>query len=153
MTARAHLVRALVLVASIAACDSHAFDSRQVPVVTVVVSAAALPQIAFQPNGAQLVRVYRGSVAGDGYGTSLVWSIAASSQNSLTSTVTYGITPPAGTIDVPAQPLLIGESYTVEVTRADPKGSGDGFTNTRHKYVGTKTFTAIFAAAGIRVVQ
>jgi hypothetical protein len=34
-----------------------------------------------------------------------------------------------------------GEVYPAQVTRQDPKGSGDGFTNTRNRYVGTVTFT------------
>lgn len=126
------------------ACSSHSFDNTQVPVVSVNVSTTAPPQISFQPNGAQLVRVYRGASAGDGYTTSLVWSIAATSKNSLTSSITYGTVPSGGNVDVPLKPLVLGETYTVQVTREDPKGTGDGFTNTRHRYVGTKTFVAAF---------
>lgn len=39
-------------------------------------------------------------------------------------------------------PLLEpGKTYTVTIQREDPPGSGDGFTNTRHRYVGKQTFT------------
>lgn len=124
-------------------CDVNAFDRTQVPRITVTpVVAAPLVVIAWQPAGAALVRVYRGTVAGQGYGPDLVWSIAATSGNSLVSGVEYGVAPPPGGVtDVSAQPLTPGAPYTVEVTRQDPKGSGGGFTNTRNRYVSTQTFT------------
>lgn len=131
-------------------CRINPFDSAQVPAVTVTLQSGAAPVISWTPAGAQLVRVYRGATAGDGYTTALVWSIAATAKNSLASGVTYGTaSPPGGTIDVPSQPLVAGETYTVQVTRQDPKGSGDGFTNTRNRYVGTKTFTAPATAAAL----
>ena len=132
---------ALTLVVLAAACDSNPYDDSQRPRVSVV--AAPTPAISWQPDGAQLVRVYRGTVAGDGYGPDLWWSIAATSRNSLVSGVTYGSASPAGgTVEVAAKPLVPGQSYTVEVTRADPKGKGEGFTNTSNRYVGTATFVA-----------
>jgi hypothetical protein len=143
-TLRNHATRVVAVSVLALACNSHPFDNTQVPVVAVTASATAQPQISFQPNGAQLVRVYRGATAGDGYTASLVWSVAATGKNTLTSPVTYGTVPPGGSIDVAPQPLVLGETYTVQVTREDPKGTGDGFTNTRHRYVGTKTFTAAF---------
>ena len=125
-----------------AACDSNPYDATQRPRVSVVT--AAVPVISWTPQGAQLVRVYRGVVAGDGYGASLWWSIAATSKNSLQSGIAYGATSPAGgTTDVAAKALVPGEQFTVEVTRADPKGKGDGFTGTSNRYVGTVTFTAL----------
>lgn len=129
-------------------CDSNPFDATQQPVVAVTQgSVAGDVTIAWQPSGAQLVRVYRGATAGSGYTETLVWSIAATTPNSLVSGVRYGATPSGATTDAPAKPLASGAIYTVQVTRADPKGSGDGFTNTSNRYVGTATFTVAIAQA------
>ena len=123
-------------------CDRNPYDESQRPVVNVSTAQSSVV-INWQPEGAQLVRVYRGAVAGDGYTAELVWSIAATSKNSLRSGVSYGVTSPTGgNIDFAAKPLIAGQQYTVQVTRADPKGSGDGFTNTSNRYVGTSTFVA-----------
>jgi hypothetical protein len=134
---------ALALVAVLfAACDTNPFDPSQQPRVTVVQdSGGSAVTIHWERDGAQLVRVYRGSTAGDGYGDDLMWSIAAETVNGLSSGVTYGSSPTASTTDFAAKPLLPGETYTAEVTRRDPRGSGEGFTNTRNRYVGTATFT------------
>ena len=43
---------------------------------------------------------------------------------------------------MPPTQLVGGQVYTAQVTRLDPKGTGDGFTNTGNRYVGTATFTA-----------
>lgn len=148
---RAHRVRGVrvlfgVLISSavlVSACDSNPYDPSQKPVVAVTaIGASSQLQITWQPAGAQLVRVYRGAVAGDGYGANLMWSIAATGNNTLASGVSYGeATPAGGSTDFPARPLIAGERYTAEVTRRDPKGKGDGFTNTSNRYVGTVTFT------------
>jgi hypothetical protein len=61
------------------------------------------------------------------------------------SGVPYGVSPAGGTTDFAARPLVAGETYTAQVTRQDPKGSGDGFTNTANRYVGTATFTITVA--------
>jgi hypothetical protein len=130
-----------------AACSINPHDPAQQPRVTVV-QAAADPAVTvhWQPEGAQLVRVYRGPVAGDGYGDSLMWSIAATDANGLQSGVAYGASPAAGTTDVPAKPLVAGETYTAQVIRRDPRGAGEGFTNTSNRYVGTATFTVASGA-------
>lgn len=140
---RAPLFGLLALCFVAAACDTNPYDASQRPMVIVTpVSTSPFVEISWQPAGAQLVRVYRGTVVGDGYGESLMWSIAANGSNSLVSAVSYGdASPTGGTTDVAAKPLVRGERYTVEVTRRDPKGSGDGFTNTKNRYVGTATFT------------
>jgi hypothetical protein len=131
---------ALAMVAS--ACDSNPYDPAQAPRVTITrPDGGGTIRIEWQPAGAQLVRVYRGSAAGDGYTDQLMWSVAATSQNSLASGIAFGTSPTGGTTDVPAKPLVPGEVYTAQVTRQDPKGSGDGFTNTNNRYVGTATFT------------
>ena len=130
----------LALAALGAGCDSHPYDASQKPVVTVS-AASGTAAIAWSPAGAQLVRIYRGATAGDGYGPSLVWSVASTGgANGIAGPVTVGTVPPGAALDGPAQPLVAGETYTAEVTRADPKGSGDGFTGTRRRYAGTATF-------------
>lgn len=121
---------------AVAACSVNSRDESQVPQVSVTVNPAGV-RIMWQPEGAQLVRVYLGTRAGDGYGDSLMWSVGANSRNSLRSGLVYGETPAGGTTDVPAKRLVPSTTYTIEVTRADPKGSGDGFTNTSNRYVGT----------------
>lgn len=139
---------ALVLLMAATACAANPHDASQQPLVTIRPATAALPvTIEWQPAGAQLVRVYRGSTAADGYGDNLMWSIAASTKNSIASSAPYGVTPSGATIDVAAKPLVTGETYTAQVTRSDPKGSGDGFTNTSNRYVGTATFTAAQGSA------
>ena len=133
------LLTALALLAS--ACDVNPHDPAQEPRVTVTrLDAGGAIAIEWHPAGAQLVRVYRGSAAGDGYTDQLMWSVAATSRNGLVSGIRYGATPAGGTTDVPAKPLVPGELYTAQVIRQDPKGSGDGFTNTSNRYVGTATF-------------
>ncbi len=131
----------LALVAALAACDSHPYDARQAPVVSVSTASGAAV-VSWMPGGAQLVRVYRGAQAGDGYGPALVWSVASPTYgNTIAAPVTVGVTPYGATVDVAlAAPLVPGETYTVEVTRADAAGSGEGFTNTRHRYAGTAMF-------------
>lgn len=124
------------------ACDSNPYDSAEEPRVSIArVDSGNTVAIEWQPAGAQLVRVYRGSSAGDGYSDQLMWSVAATSRNSLASGIRYGAVPGGGMVDVPAKPLVPGEVYSAQVTRQDPKGSGDGFTNTSNRYVGTVTFT------------
>ncbi len=122
-------------------CDRNPFDESQRPRVTVTRS-GSVAVFSWQPTGAQLVRVYRGATAGDGYGDRLVWSVGATSKNSIASGVTYGVVPVGGANDVAPQALLAGDTYTVEVTRADPKGKGEGFTGNSNRYVGTATFVA-----------
>jgi hypothetical protein len=139
---RNRLLLAIALVTLGSACDRNPFDPAQVPRVTVsVAGGGGTVTVEWQPPGANLVRVYRGAVPGDGYTDQLMWSVASTSKNSLASGIAYGETPSGGATDVAPKPLVAGEVYTVQVTRADPKGSGDGFTNTSNRYVGTATFT------------
>ncbi len=134
---------ALTLALGAASCDANPFDAAQQPQVAVAAGAgkSSTVVISWIPAGAQLVRVYRGATAGDGYSPNLMWSIAATSANSLKTGVIYGTTTPVGgQTDAPAKPLVPGEVYTVQVTRSDPKGGGDGFTNTKNQYIGTASF-------------
>lgn len=130
-----------LLAGAAAACDVNPDDPAQRPTVTVTQTPASGVAIGWHPEGAQLIRVYRGASAGDGYDVNLMWSVAATTQNSLRSLVSYGVAPSGGTTDVPAKALVTGETYTVQVTRQDPKGTGDGFSNTSNRYIGTATFT------------
>ncbi|MCB0115570.1 MAG: hypothetical protein KDD84_15835 [Caldilineaceae bacterium] len=57
------------------------------------------------------------------------------------SPIVFGV-PPTGSEVRDAPPLEAGKTYTVVVFRTDPKGSGDGFFNTRHRYETVVTFTA-----------
>jgi hypothetical protein len=137
------LTLAFAAATALLACGRNPYDPTQVPRVVATTGGTAALSISWQPEGAQLVRVYRGATAGDGYTLALVWSVAATARNSLASPVPYGSAAPAGgSTDRASSPLVPGEVYTVQVTRQDPKGTGDGFTNTANRYVGTVTFTA-----------
>ena len=133
------LFAALCLFAAVGGCDVNPFDPAQVPIVTV--RASAPPEITWTPAGAQIVRVFRGTSAGDGsYSADLLWDVAArSGGNGIASPVRYGVAP-AGSDATVAAVLPAGEPVTVWVFRSDPAGSGDGFTNTRNRYTGTATF-------------
>ena len=131
----------LLVITLVASCDVNPYDSAQEPRVVTMAASAQKVVITWQPAGARLVRVYRGTLAGDGYSDALVWSIASTGINTLASGVEYAApSPVGGSTDVQAKPLVVGQTYTVEVTRDDPNGRGDGFTNTRNRYVGTATF-------------
>ncbi len=141
---RRRILRAMPIVACVLllGCDSNPFDEAQVPQITVT-PVVAIPVVRFswQPAGAQLLRVYRGPSAGDGYSDALVWSIAATGNNTLVSGIEYGDKVlQGGTTDVASKPMIPGQTYTVEITRRDPKGKGDGFTNTSNRYVNTRSF-------------
>ncbi len=130
-------VFALALLALVLGCNFY--DSSQVPVVTV--GKGLRPSYSWTPSPAYLLQVYQGAEDKDGLG--VLWSVSGSSgyENKLVSPVAHGV-PPAGTEYVGGPPLEAGKTYTVTVTRKDEKGSGDGFSNTRHKYVGKATFVA-----------
>jgi len=117
----------------------HGFDESQVPAVDV--GTGTRPVISWTPVEAYELNVYEGTKDGNGFG--VIWTArgAGGYENNLRSPVTYGV-PPAGSEVRGAPPLEPGKTYTISVTRKDPKGEGDGFTNTRHRYVGTKTFVA-----------
>jgi hypothetical protein len=87
------------------------------------------------------LHVYEGTEDGDGLGAIWTASVGSLYENTLISPITYGVEPPGADL-APAPPLEEDKSYTITVTRKDPKGSGDGFQNTRHRYVGKVTFVA-----------
>ncbi len=124
-------------------CDVNSFDQAQVPMVSVSVESGAPPVFSWTPDGAAIVRVFRGTEAGDGYTPAFVWEVgkgAGVGENGLRSPVVYGVVPAEGTEPFPAPLLIAGEPYTVWVFRDDPRGTGDGFANTHNTYTGTATF-------------
>ncbi|NOT24894.1 MAG: hypothetical protein HOP16_02220 [Acidobacteria bacterium] len=135
--------RALVIVLGVAlaavGCTFNFFDQSQVPVVTV--GTGLRPQISWAPSPAYTLSVYAGEKDGDGFG--VIWYAVGSGGyfNRLHSPVTYGV-PPSNSEVAAAPPLEAGKTYTVSILRKDEKGSGEGFTNSRHRYVGTHTFVA-----------
>ena len=136
---KTHLTTALLVVAlsTITGCGIHSFDESQVPVISVDASGTR-PVISWTPEQAYRLDVYAGEQDGDGL--SVLWNVRpAEYANQLNSPVTYGVVP-AGFDVRAAPPLEVGQTYTVTVRRKDPKGTGDGFTNTHKNYVGKKTF-------------
>ncbi|MEX1993764.1 MAG: hypothetical protein WD929_03795 [Steroidobacteraceae bacterium] len=130
----------------LAACNP--FDDNQVPVIAV--GPGLRPVISFTPSPAYELRVYPGDQDGDRsdfiarQGLVLpAWYASGSShyENALHSKVTYGVPPPGSEVAA-APPLTAGANYTVTVLRKDEQGGGEGFSNTRHRYVGTHTFVA-----------
>ena len=135
-----HIFTVIFLV-SVIGCstDVNPYDATQKPIVTATPAGV----ISWTPANAQLVRVYKGDTPGDSYDAWLIWSVGANTKNSMNSPVTFGVVPAGATIDFQKkEDLKSGEKYTVVVTRADPKGEGDGFTNTSNSYIGNFTFRA-----------
>jgi hypothetical protein len=130
------LVVAILIVTS--GCVSL-YDSSQVPVITV--SKGLQPVISWTPAEAYELHIYEGTEDGDGFGVLWTAKMGGGYANTLISPITYGIEPP-GTDLAPAPTLEEGKSYTITVHRKDPKGQGDGFTATGHRYMGKITFVA-----------
>ncbi|HYW51471.1 MAG TPA: hypothetical protein VE861_12745, partial [Gemmatimonadaceae bacterium] len=139
---RAGSLAAAASVLLLAGCASDDFDKSQVPKITVTpVVAIPLVVISWEPAGAQEVRVYKGVVA-DGNTDNLVWAVSATGINTLVSGIEYGTDPPrGGTTALFAKALTPGLPYTVQVSRRDPKASGNGPTSTRNRYSNVQTFT------------
>lgn len=137
MTYRRLTFALLAATVAIAACNP--FDPSQVPQVTV--GKGLRPEISWTPAAAYLLHVYEGSEDRDGLG--VLWTVGGPGgyENRLNSPVTYGV-PPTGSEYAGAAALVAGRTYTVTVTRKDEKGGGDGFSNTRNRYVGVRTFVA-----------
>ncbi len=136
---RAGLVASALTVLS---CSGDTFDSAQVPQITVSpVIALPVVRIAWTPSGAQLVRVYRGTSAGQGLSEDLMWSVTASGPNSIASGLEYGNSMPSGgAIEYAAKPLVLGQPYTVQVSRLDPARKTTVL-SAAPRYVNTQVFT------------
>jgi hypothetical protein len=117
----------------------HPYDESQVPIITV--GPGLQPVISWTPSEAYELHVYEGTEDGDGFGVLWTAKMGGGYENSLLSPVTYGVAPEGADL-APAPPLEEGKGYTITVTRKDPKGEGEGFSNTRHRYVGKLTFVA-----------
>jgi hypothetical protein len=126
-----------ILLAAAMGCSR--FDESQVPQVTV--GKGLRPEIAWTPPSVYQLQVFEG--ADDKGGIGALWTLSGEGgyENRLLSPVIYGV-PPPGSQFVSAPPLTAGRTYTVVVTRADEKGGGDGFLNTRQRYAGVRTFVA-----------
>lgn len=120
-----------------AACNP--FDDSQVPVVSV--GRGLQPEISWTPSPVYTLTVYPGDKDLDGLGSIWYASGAGGYENRLHSPVVYGV-PPANSEVAAAPPLEAGRTYTVSIVRKDERGTGEGFFNTRHRYVGVKTFVA-----------
>ncbi len=130
----------LMLAVVATSADCRRFDHRQVPVVSV--GPGLRPVISWTPSPAYTLSVYEGARDGDGIGTIWYATGAGGYENRLDSPVIYGV-PPAGSDVAAGPPLQAGKTYTVSITRKDERGDGDGFTNTRQRYVGSYTFVAV----------
>lgn len=137
---------AIAILLLLSACNP--FEESEVPVISV--GNGLRPTIAWTPAAAYELRVYAGDKDGDRSDVieqqgvvPPVWYASGPGgyENALRSPVTYGV-PPAGSEVAAADPLTAGATYTVTVFRKDERGRGEGFTNTRHRYVGTLTFVA-----------
>lgn len=124
----------------VAGCSGvHLYDQTQVPVISV--GEGLRPVIVWTAEEAYQLSVYEGPDDGNGFGVLWSASVGSSYANNLRSPVTYGIPPPGSEVRE-APPLEQGKTYTVTVFRKDPNGSGEGFFNTHHRYIGKKTFVA-----------
>jgi len=134
------LLAAAVLTA-LPACDQNPFDRAQVPVLSV--ANGTPPVFSWTPAGASFFRVFRGGSTRDGLAP-IVWAVLAKTprSNGLAGPITYGVVPATADENVPAQALVAGQTYTAELVRHDPKGTGDGFTNTSNTYRDTVVFVA-----------
>ncbi|MEZ4636577.1 MAG: hypothetical protein R2873_11900 [Caldilineaceae bacterium] len=132
-------VLAVLVVLITGGCGMHLFDKREVPVVTV--SSGLRPTVSWTPANAYEVTFYEGAENKDGF--DVLWNarMGGGFVNDLQSPIVFGV-PPTGSEVRDAPPLEAGKTYTVVVFRTDPKGSGDGFFNTRHRYETVVTFTA-----------
>lgn len=139
---RSLLALLLIVLSLPISCSVNPFDQNQVPVIGIRQEGEVM--INWTPNGARDLRVLKGSVdLNDPKQTrppsqNVVWSIGMQ-ENEVRSPVTYG-KKQEGTWSSEAEPLVVGETYTVYVLRDDPKGSGDGFTNTRNVYEAVAVF-------------
>lgn len=108
-------------------CSIHRFDQSEVPVVSV--SKGQNPTISWTPPNAYQIGIYEGDKAGNG-SIGEVWNKGRHTgyNNKLNSPIKVN------TI------LKLGKTYTIYVQRKDSKGTGDGFSNTHKRYIGTKTF-------------
>lgn len=132
-------VALLLSVTVLVAPGCNPYDESQVPVISV--GTGLRPEISWTPSPAYTLTVYPGDKDLDGLGSIWFASGAGGYENRLQSPVVYGV-PPVNADVQGAPPLDTGKTYTVVIVRKDEKGSGEGFSNTRNRYAGVKTFVA-----------
>ena len=131
----------LSLFVCLSACDVNPFDASQQP--SVRVEARVPPVFSWTPQGARSLQVFEGADVTDALEGDQVWAVyALDGENGMQSPVTYGRVPEGGEPNVRARDLVPGRPYTVYVRRDDPRGTGDGFTNTNNEYSDAVTFIA-----------
>jgi len=143
MKCKTSIYLALVLTLAVTQlhCSVNPFDESQVPIIELFSEDSAM-RISWTPSDAWRVRIYEGNDDGsDGY-AGLVWSATYSEyENGISSPFEIGSSQTS--VEETGEAVFeAGELYTITVRRKDPKGSGDGFSNTRNNYIGRKTFVA-----------
>lgn len=139
MTLKTLMIAIIALTLLVGCSGLSLYDKTQEPVVSV--GTGLQPEISWTPAEAYEMNVYAGTEDGNGFGVLWTAKMGDGYENSLKSPVIYGV-PPAGSEIGEAPPLEEGKTYTVVITRKDPKRSGDGFTSSGQRYIGKKTFVA-----------
>ncbi|SEH08200.1 hypothetical protein [Candidatus Venteria ishoeyi] len=110
----------------------------------IQVQREGMPLIQWQPQGAQLVRVYQGKYEEDDNtlsGENLIWTLSATTDNSIQSPIRYGEIPPGAQALRPAKKLEPGLFYTVLVRRLDSNARRDKeLSNTLNRYEAVYSF-------------
>ncbi len=142
---KVQILSALLIAGALAlgSCSINPFDDQQVPVIEVRKGSAGEMIIAWTPQGAWHVRVLEGEVdPKDPVNTrppskDVIWGIGEG-ERSVRSPVTVGVEQTGTETTGEPKELVAGTTYSVYVLRHDPKGSGDGFTNTHNTYEAVK---------------
>jgi hypothetical protein len=136
MNVQSKSIPALLLLL-LSACQLNPYDEDQAP--SIQIGDGLTPTINWQPQGAQVVRVYQANNTGvDG----LMWLISAKQDNGIQAPLTYGVLPPQAQSSHPATPLQVGEKYLVIVQRKDANASGNPLANTLNEYGAQQSFEA-----------
>ena len=108
-------------------CGIHRFDHSKVPIISV--SKGQNPTISWTPPNAYQIGIDEGDQVGNG-SIGEIWNKGRRTgySNKLNSPIKVEVT------------LTLGKTYSIYVQRKDPKGTGNGFSNTHKRYIGTKTF-------------
>lgn len=129
----------LLTLCLLASCSINPYDKAQEPRITAAWTDDGRLEISWKPQNAWHVRVLEGEVDPKDPKHSrppmlgLMWGLSERDVP-VTSPVIYGESQPGTNIHGRSEPLDRSKTYTVYVVRRDPKGSGDGFTNTHNMY-------------------
>lgn len=128
---------------ALVSCSINPFNEGEVPVIDVRKGNSGEMVISWKPQGAWHVRVLEGEVdPKDPVNTrppskNVIWGIGEA-ERPVRSPVTVGVEQTGTETTGEPKELVAGRTYSVYVLRHDPKGSGDGFTNTRNTYEAVK---------------